>query len=112
MTSQRRSSYHSHTPHQVGSEHRIGEQDGPHSTDQQPNEADKADDGKASGNEGFHLDCPPLGLRTTFRPDASEQPAGALILNPFRKLGSKGTDGPRFAVSDFPFCHAGENDHD
>lgn len=112
MTSQRRSSDHSHTGNQVGCEHRIGEQDGPHSLHQHPNETDKADDGKASGNEGFHLDCPPIGLCTTFRPDASEQPAGALILNPFRKLGSKGTDGPRFAVSDFPFCHAGENDHD
>lgn len=36
------------------------------STHQHPNEADKADDGKASGNEGFHLDCPPIGLRTVF----------------------------------------------
>ena len=32
MTSQRRSSDHSHTGNQVGCEHRIGQQDGPHST--------------------------------------------------------------------------------
>ena len=111
MTLDRTPSDHSHTGNQVGCEHRIGKQDGQdsHSLHQHPNEADKANEGKACGDEGFHLDCPPIGLRTVFRPDASEQPAGAQILNSFRKLGSKGTDGPRFAVSDDLLFHTREN---
>lgn len=70
------------------------------STDQHPNEADKADDGKASGNEGFHLDCPPLGLRTVF-------PRKLRVLDLFSGCGAYALGLKRAGIQTVAFC---END--
>lgn len=99
VTLDRTPSDHSHTGNQVGCEHRIGKQDGPHSTDHIPPAVTLHGD-----HHSLRHDLP-NGLRVTFS-------IGHIDRMPRCEVTGLAQSFCRHCDELNPLCHAGENDHD